>query len=360
MKVTIKDIARETGLSLATISKYLNNKKIQEKNRLRIEEAIAHLNYKPNRTAQVLRSKRSMTVAILVSDLGNYFWGPIISAVSQFFVNYNYTVITCSYTHDKQIENELLQDLIVRKIDGVIILLANLLDDRYRLLQAENIPVVVLDQNPVTAGYPPVDCVGSDNYNGGALLGRYLLEKGHKRVHILEQAHYSSPLSERIRGFCAVYEDAGINTITFSEPITFSTNQDAINDGKKHFRQLMESGEAPTAVFFTNYLSAMGGLMEAGTSGCSIPEELSVVTFDDDPLFRSMYPPITAVAQDLSRIGENASRILYRRMQGDWSDFPLTRYVDVCFYERQSVKDLTREPPNIHTGMASGPVAPEE
>lgn len=341
MKVTIKDISRETGLSLATISKYLNNKKIQEKNRLRIEEAIAHLNYKPNRTAQVLRSRRTMTVAILVSDLGNYFWGTIISAVSQFFVNYNYTVITCSYSHDTQIERELLQDLIIRKIDGVIILLANLLDDRYRLLQAENIPVVALDQNPVAIGHPPVDCVVSDNYNGGALLARYLLKKGHQRVHILDPAYDSSPVAERIQGFRDVYEKAGIHSITYPVSIRFSTNQDAINEGKRHFRQLMESKESPTAIFFTNYLSALGGLMEASTSGCSIPGDVSVVTFDDDPLFRSMYPPITSLAQNLSLIGETASRILYRRMQGDYSDFPLTRCVDVCFYERQSVRDLT-------------------
>ena len=81
--------------------------------------------------------------------------------------------------------------------------------------------------------------------------------------------------------------------------------------------------------------------MEASTSGCSIPGDVSVVTFDDDPLFRSMYPPITSLAQNLSLIGETASRILYRRMQGDYSDFPLIRCVDVCFYERQSVRDLT-------------------
>lgn len=343
MKVTIKDIARETGLSLATISKYLNNKKIKESNRLRIEEAIAYLDYKPNRTAQVLRSRRTMTVAILVSDLGDYFWGPIISAVSQFFVNYNYTVITCSYSHDADIEIQLLQDLVVRKIDGVILLPTNLLDDRYRLLQAENIPVVVLDQNPVLGGHPPVDCVVSDNYNGGALLARHLLRKGHKRIHILDHAAYSSTISGRIQGFQDVFKKARGTSITFSEKLTFYTSQEAINAGKRHFRQLMESSEAPTAIFFTNYLSALGGLMEASTSGCSIPGDISVVTFDDDPLFRSMYPPITSMSQDLSRIGENASRILYRRMQGDYTDFPLTKCVDVCFYERRSVKDLTAD-----------------
>lgn len=341
MKVTIKDIARETGLSLATISKYLNNKKIQEKNRIRIEEAIAHLNYKPNHTAQILRSKRTLTVAILITDLGNYFWGSIISSVSQFFVKYGYTVITCSFYYDPQKEIEVIQDLIVRNIDGVIMLPYNSQDDHYRLLQEQNIPVIVLDMDPFTKSRYPVDYVGSDNYKGGVLLGRYLLQKGHRKIHILEQADYSSTIPRRIKGFQDVYKEAGITSITVSDPILFKTSQKTIDLGKENFRHIMESLEHPTAVFFTNYLSAMGGLMAASASGYSIPDDISVVTFDDDPLFRSMYPPVTSVAQDLVRIGTEASQILYRRMQGDYSDFPLASCIDVCFHERQSVKDIT-------------------
>lgn len=398
MKVTIKDIARETGLSLATISKYLNHKKINEKNQRRIEEAIAHLNYKPNHTAQILRSRHTMTVAILISDLGNYFWGPIISSVSQYFVKYGYTVITCSFCHDEETEIQAIQDLIVRNIDGVIMLPYNSRDNHYHLLLDQNIPVVVLDQNPgaadqiqsaVSAGtegqarsavnpgtrnqarsaasagtegppfgaadldsqpsflsdggpvskYRPVDCVISDNYKGGAMLGRYLLEKGHKRVHILDHASYSTPVYQRIRGFQDAFGQAQ-TCITMSGPILFGISQKTIDLGKEHFRQIMESGDPPSAVFFTNYLSAMGGLIESSACGYSIPEDVSVVTFDDDPLFSSMYPPITSVAQDLSRIGEQASGILYRRIQGDYSDFPLTECIDVHFQERQSVKDL--------------------
>lgn len=340
MNVTIKDIARETDLSLATISKYLNNKKIQDKNRLLIEEAISSLGYKPNRTAQVLRSKRTMTVAILISDLGNYFWGSVISSVSQFFVKYGYTVITCSFYYDTQKETEVIQDLIVRNIDGVIMLPFNSLDDNYLLLQKEKIPVVVLDQIPHTMAQQPVDYVTSDNYNGGALLGRYLLQKGHKKVHILEPADRSNTIPQRIQGFLDAYKYTGGTSITSSAPILFMASQNVIDLGKKHFRHVMEGKEPPTAIFFTNYLTALGGLMEANSSGFSIPEDLSVVSFDDDPLFGSMYPPITSVAQDLSQIGQKASEILYRRMQGDYSDFPLASCIDVCFCERQSVKHL--------------------
>lgn len=340
MKVTIKDIAKETGLSLATISKYLNHKKIQEKNRLRIEEAIEHLGYKPNRTAQVLRSKRTMTVAILISDLGNYFWGAVISSITQFFVKYGYTVITCSFYYDAQKETEVIQDLIVRNIDGVVMLPYNTMDDHYILLQKENIPVVVLDQTPGSLSRHPVDYVTSDNYNGGLLLGRYLLGKGHKNIHILDAADYSSTVPQRIQGFRDAYKKAGTHSISVSEPILFQTNQKVINLGKKHFQHMMESKEPPTAVFFTNYLSAIGGLMEANISGLSIPEDLSVITFDDDPLFGSMYPPVTSVSQDMVQIGRKASEILYRRMQGDYGDFPASPCIGVHFCERQSVRDL--------------------
>lgn len=340
MRVTIKDIARETGLSLATISKYLNNKKIREENRLLIEQAIHRLNYRPNHSAQTLRSKHTMTVAILISDLGNYFWGTIISSVSQYFVKYNYTVITCSFYYDLQKEREMIHDLIVRNIDGVIMLPYNAHDNLYHLLQEADIPVVVLDQNLCALHPQPVDCVISDNYAGGALLGRYLLKKGHRRIHIMEQADRTSTIPARVKGFQDVFEQAGLAPPAVSPPITFSTDQNTINFCKKHFYDIMESAQPPTAIFFTNYLSALGGLTEASASCYPIPEDISIVVFDDDPLFRCMFPPITTVAQNLSLIGETASELLYRRMQGDYTDFPLTACIDVDFYERQSVKDL--------------------
>jgi LacI family transcriptional regulator len=341
MNVTIKDIAKETGLSLATISKYLNNKKIQEKNRQLIESAIERLNYKPNRTAQTLRSKHTMSVAILVPDLGNYFWGAIISSITQYFIKYNYTVITCSYCHDREVEIDVIKDLIARNIDGLIMLPSGPADSNYHLLQKANIPVVILDQLLLSSDKYPVDSVTSDNYGGGAMIAEYLLKKGHKDVYILDDSENSYTVPLRIQGFRDVYTKAGIELPLLFDPISFTFSQDVMNQGRRRFRRVMNQPVPPTAIFFTNYLMGMGGLIEANTSSYAIPDDISLICFDDDRLFRSMYPPITAVSQNLSEMGETAARLLLRRIHGDFSDFPCLAVQPVEFHERQSVKDIS-------------------
>lgn len=122
MNVTINDIARATGLSTATISKYINNKKIREENRILIEKAIQELGYTPNRNAQLLRAKNTHTIGILISDLGNYFWGELINSIIKHFTDHGYTVIVCSFFFEHQKEIDTIQDIISQHFAGVIML----------------------------------------------------------------------------------------------------------------------------------------------------------------------------------------------------------------------------------------------
>lgn len=341
MKTTIKDIARETGLSLATISKYLNHKNIHPKNKRLIEEAIERLDYKPNHSAQTLRSKRTTTIAIIICDLGNYFWGEIINSVTRFFMKYDYTTITYSYYFDSETEEEVIQDLLSQNVAGVIMLPRNSYDTSYCRLQKADIPVVLIDQIPVVRKKFPVDCVTSDNYNGGKYLAEHLLSNGHRKVSILDWTDiYSYPVSERIRGFTEVYHKEGEKPICNDTAYHFSSTEKDIEHGKKRLVQIMNSPQRPSAIFFTNYLLAVGGLIETSTRNFSVPEDISLVAFDDDPLFQSMYPSLTCVAQDLTQLGTTAATILLKRIQKNYSDFPLTCIVDVEFKERNSVKKL--------------------
>ena len=340
MAVTIKDIARETGLSLATISKYLNHKKIQDENKSTIEEAINRLNYTPNRTAQTLRSKKTMTIGIVFPNLGNYFWGPLISSVTHFFFNYGYTVITSSYYSSRITEKEVIQDLIARHVDGIVMLPYDINDKAYHVFQEVGIPVVVLDHFPIHFKDYPVDCVLSDNYGGCAQLAEYLVQKGHTHICVLSPLEDSYSIAQRVRGVQEVFQKHDLADSVLDHSFVFKSTHDIMEQGGKRFMDTMNSPTPPTAIIFTNYFIALGALMEASSSGYVIPDDISVVVFDDDPLFKSMYPPITSAGQNLELLGENASKILLRRIQGDTSDFPAKAIVPVTFNERKSVRDL--------------------
>lgn len=337
MAVTIRDIAKETGLSLSTISKYLNHKNIQEKNRILIENAIKRLDYRPNRIAQSLRSEKTKTVAVLMTDLGNYFWGDVVFSITNYFAQMNYTVISCSSNYDIKYEKEMIQYLLAKKVDGVIMLPIYEDDMNYKLLQDVHIPTVVLDQYPDFIKKHPVDVVSSDNQRSGKDIAEYLISHGHKRIGVIAPAEYLSTVRDRISGFeegCA-----GRNiSLYFSECVELNTEHSmAMNKGKKCFREMIALPQPPTAIFCTNYVVAMGVLVEAAAQNYSIPEDISFVCYDDDMLFRSMTPPITCVAQDLKTIGVEAAKLLLKRMNGDWSDFPILKKVDVSFHERESV-----------------------
>lgn len=341
MSATIKDIARETGLSLSTISKYLNNKNIQEKNKILIEEAIRKLGYRPNRIAQSLRSERTMTIAIILPDLGNYFWGDLVFGVTNYFAKLDYIVIECTYNHDVVQEKEVINYLVAKKVDGVIFLPINMEDTMYNLLQEAGIPVVVMDQYPSFIDRYPVDTVRSNNIDSGKKIAEYLISRGHRRIGILSPAEYSSTIRERISGFQEECRKFARIHIYCSAPVNFIVEDEVVMEiAKQYFEEMMHLEEPPTAVYCTNYIVAMGVLIGAETMNMEIPRDLSIICYDDDPLFRVASSPITCVAQDLKTLAAEASRVLMKRINGDWSDFPLAVTMKVSFKERASVRTL--------------------
>ena len=343
MKVTIKDIARETGLSTATVSKYLNHIKIQEDNRQSIEEAIERLGYHPNRSAQILRSKKTRTIGILTSYLGNYFWGPVIGAISHYFTSHQYTVITCSYYFDHTKELDIIQDIISQNFEGIIMLPMDKNDNSYTLLQKANIPVVVLDQYPDSMNTYPVDCVLSDNYGGSALLAEHLYQNGHTNVRILGNALHSYTINTRIQAFLDTYEKYGIDTqniICSDDAITFREPEDFSKYTEQLLLQILNAPNPPTAIFFTNYMATMGGLSALTESGYNIPDSLSLVSFDYDTLFRAMPVPLTCISQNLTSLGLKASELLMSRISNNYNQFPETYFIDTLFYPGNSVCNL--------------------
>lgn len=344
MSVTIKDIAKETGLSLSTISKYLNHKNIQEENRELIESAIYRLGYQPNSNARSLRSERTMTIGIVLPDLGNYFWGDLVFGVTSYFAHRDYIVIECSYNYDDAQKKEVINYLIAKKVEGVIYLPTDMNDTMYSLLQEAGIAVVVMDQYPVNIDKYPVDTVHSDNIESGKKLAKYLISKGHQRIGLISQVSFSSTIGERITGFREECEKAEGICIYSPQSVSVQWVDDTLMDtGRRDFREIMDLNEPPTALFCTNYISAVGALMEIESMNLDIPRDISVICYDNDALFRVMASPITCMAQDLKLLGTVASEILLKRIKGDWNDFPKVKIVETTFIEGGSVRDIKKE-----------------
>lgn len=225
-------------------------------------------------------------------------------------------------------------------------------DDLYQLFQKAHIPVVLLDQIPAAMRHFPVDCIISDNYKGGALLAEHLLEKGHTNVCIMERHLDSYSTDQRIQGLVDVYQKNGIDLLKQQDSfprVAFGTTAETIAQSSLHLQQLINSPDHPTAVFFDCYLSAIGGLSAARQAHISVPQDISFVSFDDDPLFKTMSAAMTCVSQDLKSMGKHAVELLLKRIHGDYTDFPKIDMLDVVFHPRRSVKDLSE-----HNSEASG------
>lgn len=335
MSATIKDIVKDTGLSPATISKYLNGKKIAPENKMAIEASIKKLGYIPNRSAQRLRSKKSNTITILLPSFSDYFWGSITTYIEEYMQKHNYSTIVMAYNPSKTDQSETYQQLLSIQTEGCIMVDENIeKSNLIQLMQEANIPCIFLDQILKTC---TLDSVTSNNYESAYEMTRYLIQHGHKRIGVIGGPADSYTAMERIRGFRQACLEHGISE---DNQIVYNGTYNA-QSGLQLFQKMMELSERPTAVFSLNYYYIMACIQLLHKYDLRIPDDLSLVTFDDDEIFSAIHPPITVMLQDFPALGKEAGRLLLKRMRGDWEDFPQVSYVKAQFIERDSVKDIS-------------------
>lgn len=343
MKVTIKDIAKDTGLSTATISKYLNSKPINVNTKKKIEESINKLNYIPNQTAQMLRSQKTKIIYLILSDLDNYFWGGIISTITDFFEEYDFTVITTSFHHNEQEEKELIKDIIYQKASGVILLPCTNQDITYLELQNAKIPVVIIDNYPEKIREYPVDFVTSNNYESGRMLAKYAIQHGHENISIMDYFSDSSPIIDRVKGIMDVYAEYKLKNPILHRITDLPTYQNIMLEKNGRFNVESSTKRQVTLIIFTNYVSAVSGLIELQSYSKNLYENYSFLVCDDEPLFLSLARPMTVVKQNLSEMGLKAAQILLKRINKDYEKYPEKIMIKSQFIERKSVHDIKKK-----------------
>jgi LacI family transcriptional regulator len=314
---TISDVAKRAGVSTMTVSRVVNGTGYTSAGtRARVEVAIGELGYVPNALARQLRSKRTKTIALVVSDISNPFFTTIARGAEDVAVKHGFSVMYCNTDESEKEEEQYLLMLIERQVDGVLLVPARSSGTSFRLLQAHHVPVVVMDRR-VAARH--VDSVLCDSEAGAYALTRHLVELGHRRIAVLTGRRNISTSVDRVAGCRRALEDAGLaldDALVHYGGFNFGKLNQA--DGHRMATEVLTAGgEQPTAIFAANNFIAFGAIRALREAGLRVPEDMSVVAFDDLPEGWVAEPFLTVAAQPAYEIGHRAATLLLGRLSED-------------------------------------------
>ena len=309
---TIKDVARRTGLSLSTISKYLNGGTVREENRLAIDAAVAELGYSVNVFARSLKANRSMTIGVLLPTISSPFFGRVVAAMEPVLRRSGYECFVCSYDFDREQELKKLEFLARYHVDGIVYVPENVTAGEVRA-RVGAIPVVLIDRSLDQADY---DTVVVDNLNAVYMAIELLIGRGHRRIGLIAGPQTISTARERTVGYRRVLEDY---RLPVDESLILAGNYD-LESGSRLFRALLDMPQPPTAVFVTNYDMTLGAIMAAHERGVALPAQMDFIGYDNVDLCSIVTPRLDIVEQPMDEMGRRAAELLIARMSG--SDQP--------------------------------------
>lgn len=335
MAATIKDVSRMTGLSIATVSKYINGFTLKEKNRALIEAAIRELDFRPNEIARGLKTSRSMTVGVLIPSLENIFATSIVSVIETALLARGYSMILCDYRQDPRLEREKFEFLLGKSVDGIIAMPLGLTGEAIAKAAARNAQVVFIDR--VLQG---VDCdaVLVDNLNASYQAVERFIRLGHRRIAIIGGPQNIHTAQERLKGYMRVHEDW---RIPVDESLVRIGDYE-IQSGYDVMEALLDMPNPPTAVLVTNYEMTLGAVMCLNERNVRVPEQISVIGHDNLQLARVFRPRLEMVIQPIREIGETAARVLMERLHGDAPQEPAVYRLKTELVEGNSILDLSR------------------
>jgi LacI family transcriptional regulator len=333
MAITIKDVAKYTGLSISTISKYLNGGNVLEQNKESIEEAIQKLDFKVNELARGLKTSRTMTVGVLIPSLENIFFTSIVSNIESILLKEGYGTILCDYNENAQLEEEKLQFLLDKMVDGIVMMPLSDNDDPVKTVIAKEIPIVLIDRliNDIDC-----DVVLVDNLNASYNAVEQLIVHGHRRIGIIVGPENIYTAQERLKGYIRVHEDYRLEV----DPCLIKYGDYKMQSGYNLLRELIRIDPPPTAVYVTNYEMTVGSIIAINENNVKIPDDLSFIGFDNLDLARIVKPSLSIVVQPVQQIGETAALVLLKRLKNDLSGFPFIARLKTDLLLRDSIKKL--------------------
>ena len=335
MPVTIKDVARESGVNISTVSRALNDEYgVHPKTREHVLAVATRLKYRPNRVARGLVTGRSNTLGLVVSDIRNPFFAEVARGAEDAARAGGCDLVLCNSDLDAGKQMQYVHSLLEKRVDGILMNSVSVLN-RAQQQDLTNCPVPIVLLNRA-ASRKAFSTVSVDNVAGGALAADYLFKLGHRAIaHITGPRHHGN-LTERARGFLRALSGLGC-----PEPLVLY-GQNSFQGGYELTREVL-CRHAPvtagiTAIFAANDIMAFGAARAIYESGRRIPEDISLIGFDNLELSSVVHPPLTTIHQPKYEIGKAVVEILLRLADKKSDRTPEHRVLGVELIERQSCK----------------------
>jgi len=311
-RITIKDVAEQAGFSINTVSRALNDQPaINPETRDKILTVAHDLGYRPNKMAQALRSQKTKTIGIVVTDIANPFFSRLVKAIGAQARDNDYSIILADTDEDLDKEREAIQLMLAEQVDGLLLTPVQTSAETVEALLADAFPFVLLGRHFLDLETPFVD---SDDVRGGGLAAAHLIDQGCERVAIINGPAHISSARHRLLGYRRALEDHG------RAPLPGHVLEHAITmqDGYRLALRLFESGPTrPDGVFVYSDLVALGAMQAARELGLRIPEDVALVGYDDIEFSSFLDIPLTTVRIPKAELGKQALSILQQLMQGE-------------------------------------------
>ena len=333
MSYTIKDVAKQANVSIATVSRILNGQAgYSEKTKIKVLKVIEELGYSPNAVARGLINKRTHTIGVLFPKLSSSLVTDLLDGIEKAANDNGSSVIVCHTESNGEKTMNYLQLLIEKRVDGIIFASEILKDEYYQYVMKSKVPIVLLS----TEAYAfPVPYVKVNDFHAAYSAAKYLIDKGHTEIGMIsgnkEDIVAGKP---RIDGFRKALADQGI---AFGERNIVNSSGFSFQDGLVGLKKMKEQFPEVTAIFSASDEIAMGVLSAAYHLGIKVPDELSVIGFDNLNLAEMTIPPLTTIGQPLVKMGEVSAQMLFKILET--GDIPESRIMPHKVIERLSVKE---------------------
>ncbi|EGQ7841156.1 substrate-binding domain-containing protein [Vibrio alginolyticus] len=313
---TMKDIAKLAGVSTSTVSHVINKTRfVSEEISERVNNAAKELNYyAPSALARSLKVNRTKTIGMLVTTSTNPFFGEVVKGVERSCYQKGYSLILCNTEGDNERMRQSINTLLQKRVDGLILMCSSLEGERIDVFERyPDIPVVVMDWGPMLF---TSDKIQDNSLRGGYLAAKYLIDCGHTEIGCITGPLIKHQAQMRYEGYKRAMNEAGLE---------FNANWIIESDfecegGYQAFKKMAQRGALPSSIFVCNDMMAMGVINAANELDIKVPDDLSIIGYDDIHIAKFMSPSLTTIHQPKYRLGQAAVETLVRGLDDKSND----------------------------------------